>query len=132
MKIVFHFTARAYFRTKNRVHRTDIFDNIAADDNKKAQEEFLDAWSAPNVTLTDIRHTMPGVAYTVGKQPEDYKFKGYHFRNSRILEVRIYNEGRTIHFKTENETYDLTIGLNWTKEEFQAIEKNLIQELNLT
>ena len=132
MKIVFHFTARAYFRTKNRVHRTDIFDNIAADDNKKAQEEFLDVWSAPNVTLTDIRHTMPGVAYTVGKQPKDYKFMGYRFRDNDIREVRIYGENGSFSFITESKTCDLSIGLNWTKEEFQALEKNLIQELNLT
>ncbi len=132
MKTVFKFTAIARFRTKNRVHSTDIIDYIPADDSKKAQKEFIDVWSAPNVTLTDIRYAMSGTAYTVGKQPKDYKFKGCHFRDNCILEVRIHNESRTIHFKTENKMYDLSIGLNWTREEFQTIENNLIQELELT
>lgn len=132
MKIVFHFTARAYFRTKGRCHIANISDHIPAEDNKKALREFVNAWSAPNVSLTEIKHTMPGVAYSVGKQPKDYKFMGYRFRDNDIREVRIYGENGSFSFITESKTCDLSIGLNWTKEEFQAIEKNLIRELNLT
>ena len=131
MRPIFKFKAWAYFRTKARCHQSEIYDNIPAVNSSAAMREFTAAWSAPNVSLTNIKCEKGGEAYDVGSQPERYKAFGYPFRDNDIIEVRFYPDSRTIHFKTRSMNNDLSAGLNWTESEFKEITDRIKDELEL-
>ena len=133
MKTIYHFTAKAYFRTKARCHVSIIYDNIPAKTAEQALKEFTDAWSPHtpdgSISLTDIRQDAVGVSYSVGEQPNGYKAFGYSFRDGDISEVRAYEKDRSLHFLTRSKTCDLSIGLNWTETDFHGTVEKLKTEL---
>lgn len=131
MKPIYHFKAMAYFRTKKRCHSAEIFDTIAAANEKEATRAFVDAWSAPNVSLTEIKWTKEGSCYNVTGQPESFSFCGHKFRDGDIQEVSVFPGCKTIHFLTKERSAGLSIGLNWTEEEFKEIIGKLQKDLAL-
>lgn len=131
MKPIYSIKACAEIQANKRKIFTDISDNVPARTMNEAETIFTDSWSAPNIKISHIKGTVTGNAYDVMRQPAGYSAFGYKFKDNDIYQIRVYPNEKCFNFMTKTPNEGLSIGLNWTDEEFQEILDKLTNELSL-